>query len=182
MQPTKEAAMEALATELSEPRIRTRQVTWEDPMRLAEAAMGTSGLEFLRSMIEGRLPRPPIAALLGFTLVDVGEGWAVFEGEVGEEHYNPIGVVHGGLAGMLADSAMGCAVQSTLPAGSGYTTLEYKVNLVRPITADTRLVRCRADIVHAGRRTATAEATVTDASGKLFAHATTTCLILRPEE
>ena len=174
--------MEALATELSERRIRTRTISWEDPMQLAEAAVKTSGLEFLRSMIEGRLPRPPIAALLGFTLVDVGEGWALFEGEVGEEHYTPIGVVHGGLAGMLADSAMGCAVQSTLPAGSGYTTLEFKVNLVRPITAETRLVRCRAEIVHAGRRTATAEARVTDAGDRLFAHATTTCLIVRPEE
>ena len=174
--------MEALATELSHPRVRTRQVSWEDPMPLAEAATKTSGLEFLQSMIDGHLPRPPIAALLGFTLVEVGKGWAVFEGEVGEEHYNPIGVVHGGLAGMLADSAMGCAVQSTLPAGSGYTTLEYKVNLVRPITAETRLIRCRADIVHAGRRTATAEAKVTDAGGRLFAHAMTTCLILRPEE
>ena len=174
--------MEALASELSDSRTRTRIVHWEDPMISAEAALKTSGLEFLRSMIEGRLPRPPIAALLGFTLVEVGEGWAVFEGEVGEEHYNPIGVVHGGLAGMLADSAMGCAVQSTLPAGAGYTTLEYKVNLVRPITAETRLVRCRAEIVHAGRRTATAEARVTDASGRLFAHATTTCMILRSEE
>ncbi|HJR18602.1 MAG TPA: PaaI family thioesterase [Actinomycetota bacterium] len=174
--------MEALATELNPARIRTRQVSWEDPIPLAEAALQMSGLEFLRSMIGGRLPRPPIAALLGFTLVDVGEGWAVFEGEVGEEHYNPIGVVHGGLAGMLADSAMGCAVQSTLPAGSGYTTLEYKVNLVRPITAETRLVRCRAEAVHVGRRTATAEARVTDAGGRLFAHATTTCLILHPEE
>ena len=173
--------MEALATELSS-RTRTKQISWEDPMELAAAAREVGGLEFLRSMIEGRLPRPPIAALLGFTLVDVGEGWAVFEGEVGEEHYNPIGVVHGGLAGLLADSAMGCAVQSTLPAGSGYTTLEFKVNLVRPITADTRLIRCRSDIVHAGRRTATAEARVTDPSGKLLAHATTTCLILRLEE
>jgi uncharacterized protein (TIGR00369 family) len=180
MQPTEEAPMEAVAREL--PRIRSKQVTWEDPMALAEEALGMSGLEFLRSMIEGRLPRPPIASLLGFTLVDVGEGWAVFEGEVGEEHYNPIGVVHGGLSGMLADSAMGCAVQSTLPAGSGYTTLEFKVNLVRPITAETRLIRCRAEIVHVGRRTGTAEARVTDPNGRLLAHATTTCLILRPEE
>ncbi len=174
--------MEAVAAELAPRRIRTKQVSWEDPHQLAEAARDVSGLEFLRSMIEGRLPRPPIASLLGFTLVDVGEGWAVFEAEVGEEHYNPIGVVHGGLAGLLADSAMGCAVQSTLTAGSGYTTLEYKVNLVRPITAETRLIRCRAEIVHAGRRTGTAEARVTDASGRLLAHATTTCLILRPEE
>ena len=175
--------MEAVAHELpTNGRIRSKQVTWEDPMALAAEAGGMSGLEFLRSMIEGRLPRPPIAALLGFTLVDVGEGWAVFEGEVGEEHYNPIGVVHGGLSGMLADSAMGCAVQSTLPAGSGYTTLEFKVNLVRPITAETRLIRCRAEIVHVGRRTGTAEARVTDPNDRLLAHATTTCLILRPEE
>lgn len=174
--------MEAVATELPAGRTRTRQVSWEDPKPLAEAALGMTGVEFLRTMIEGRLPRPPIASLLGFTLVEVGEGWAVFEGEVGEEHYNPIGVVHGGLAGLLADSAMGCAVHSTLPAGSGYTTLEFKVNLVRPITLETRLIRCRAEIVHVGKRTGTAEARVTDASGRLLAHATTTCLILRPEE
>ncbi|MEX2557240.1 MAG: hypothetical protein WEB06_16625 [Actinomycetota bacterium] len=89
--------MEAVAHQLpTNGRLRSKQVTWEDPMALAAEARGMSGLEFLRSMIEGRLPRPPIASLLGFTLVDVGEGWAVFEGEVGEEHYNPIGVVHGG--------------------------------------------------------------------------------------
>ena len=174
--------MEAVAQELPVSLSRSRQITWEDPKPLAEAATGMSGIDFLRSMIDGRLPRPPIASLLGFTLVDVGEGWAVFEGEVGEQHYNPIGVVHGGLAGILADSAMGCAVQSTLPAGSGYTTLEFKVNLVRPITLETRLIRCRAEIVHVGRRTGTAEARLTDAEGRLLAHATTTCMILRPEE
>lgn len=157
---------------------RTRTVTWEDPSISAAAARRMSGLDFLRAIADGQIPRPPISAVLGFELVDVGEGWAVFEGSVGEQHYNPIGVVHGGLAGMLADSAMGCAVQSTQPAGSGYTTLEYKVNLVRPITIDTGRIRCTAKVVHVGRRIGTAEARVEDLEGRLLAHATTTCLIL----
>ena len=168
--------MEAVAREM-----RQRTVTWEDPSALAGAARGKSGIEFLRGIVEGTLPAAPIAETLGFRISDVGEGWAVFDCEVGEHHYNPIGVVHGGLAGIMADSAMGCAVMSTLPAGSGYTTLEFKVNLVRPITLESRTITCRAEIVHVGRRTATAEARVTDAEGRLVAHATTTCLILSSE-
>ncbi|HEX5705724.1 MAG TPA: PaaI family thioesterase, partial [Pyrinomonadaceae bacterium] len=96
-----------------------------------------------------------------------------------EYHYNPIGVVHGGLAATLLDSAMGCAVHSTLPAGAGYTTLEIKVNFVRPLTTETRGVRCEARVVYVGGRTATAEGRVTDEQGKLYAHGTTTCLIFR---
>ncbi len=158
---------------------RTRTVRWEDPHALAEAARGLSGLEFLRKVVSGELPRPPIGALMNFGIVELSEGRAVFEAVPAEYHYNPIGVVHGGLAMTLLDSAMGCAVHSTLPAGAGYTTLEVKVNFVRPLTAETGEVRCEARVIHVGGRTATAEGRVVDAEGRLYAHATTTCMIFR---
>ena len=158
---------------------RTVTVSWEDPRKLGEAARGLTGMEFLQKIVAGELPPPPIASLLKFELVELSEGHAIFAVEPKEYHYNPIGVVHGGLAATLLDSAMGCAVHSTLPAGAGYTTLEIKVNFVRPITADTGRVRAEAKLIHLGGRTATAEGRVIDEAGKLYAHATTTCLILR---
>ena len=157
---------------------RTRAVTWEDPRPLAEAGRGVSGLEFLQRIVSGELSPPPFAALLNFDLVEVSEGNATFAVNPAEYHYNPIGVVHGGLAATLLDSAMGCAVHSMLPAGAGYTTLEIKVNFIRAMTAETGRVRCEAKIVHSGARTATAEGRIIDEAGKLYAHGTTTCLIL----
>jgi uncharacterized protein (TIGR00369 family) len=137
-----------------------------------------SGLEALRAIGEGRLPPPPIAALMGFEPVEVEEGRAVFAATPEEFHYNPIGVVHGGLAATLLDSAMGCAVQTTLPAGMGYTTLEVKVNYARPMTRDTGRVLAEATVIHRGRTVATAEGRlIAEGSGKLLAHSTTTCLI-----
>jgi len=158
---------------------RTRTFSWEDPRALAEAARGLSGLEFLRKVVAGELPRPPISALMSFQISELSEGRAVFVAEPAEYHYNPIGVVHGGLAATLLDSAMGCAVHSMLPAGAGYTTLEIKVNFVRPLTAETGRVRCEARVIHVGGRTATAEGKVVDEEGKLYAHGTTTCIIFR---
>lgn len=158
---------------------RMRTVSWEDPKALAAAAQGLTGLEFLQKVVSGELPRPPISALLNFGLTELEEGRAVFTVEPAEYHYNPIGVVHGGLAATLLDSAMGCAVHSALPAGAGYTTLEIKVNYVRALTAETGEVRCEGRVIHVGGRTATAEGKVLDAQGKLYAHATTTCLIFR---
>ncbi|HYE15640.1 MAG TPA: PaaI family thioesterase [Pyrinomonadaceae bacterium] len=159
---------------------RTLTLRWEDPQALAEAGRGLPGLEYLRRIAAGELPRPPIGALLNFALVEVNEGRAVFAAEPAECHYNPIGVVHGGLAATLLDSAMGCAVHSALPAGAGYTTLEIKVNFVRAMTVRTGPVRCEAALVHLGGRTATAEGRIVDAEGKLYAHGTTTCLVFRP--
>jgi uncharacterized protein (TIGR00369 family) len=159
---------------------RTRTVSWEDPRALAEAGRGLSGLEYLRKIVAGELARPPISALMNFQISELEEGRAVFTAEPAEYHYNPIGVVHGGLAATLLDSAMGCAVHSVLPAGAGYTTLEIKVNYVRPMTAETGRVRCEAKLIHLGGRTATAEGRVLDESGKLYAHGTTTCIIFRP--
>ena len=157
---------------------RTLEVKWDDPMPLAQAGRSMAGIEFLRAIRDRRLPAPPIARLLGFDLVEVEPGHAVFEITPGEQHYNPIGVVHGGLAMTLLDSAMGCAVQTSMPAGGGYTTLEAKTNLVRPITAETARLRATGKLVHLGKRVATAEGRLEDAAGKLYAHATTTCLIL----
>ncbi|HXC71585.1 MAG TPA: PaaI family thioesterase [Pyrinomonadaceae bacterium] len=161
---------------------RTRTVTWEDPRPLAEAGHGVSGLEFLQRIVSGELPAPPFARLLNFDLVEVSEGHAVFAVDPDEYHYNPIGVVHGGLAATLLDSAMGCAVHSKLPPGAGYTTLEIKVNFIRAMTGETGRVRCEAKIVHSGARTATAEGRIVDEAGKLYAHGTTTCLILSHEK
>ncbi|HUP88907.1 MAG TPA: PaaI family thioesterase [Longimicrobiales bacterium] len=158
---------------------RSREVRWEDPNALAATGRKLSGIEYLKKMIAGELPRPPIAELMGFTLGEVDDGKATFVAEPAEYHYNPIGVVHGGLAATLLDSAMGCAIHSTLPAGVGYTTLEIKVNYIRAMTSETGPVRCEAKVVHVGGKTATAEGRVTDAAGKLYAHGTTTCLVMR---
>ena len=158
--------------------LRSATITWKDPKELAEAGRSLPGIEFLRAIRDRRLPAPPIAELLGFALVEVEAGRAVFEVVPGERHYNPIGVVHGGLAMTLLDSAMGCAVQSQMPAGGGYTTLEAKTNLVRAITAETGKLRATGTLLHLGKRIATAEGRLEDAAGKLYAHATTTCIVL----
>jgi uncharacterized protein (TIGR00369 family) len=158
---------------------RTRTVRWEDPMPGVEKLSSMSGLEYLRAMAEGRLPAPPIADLVGFSISEVEEGRVVFECLPAEYHYNPIGSVHGGLACTLFDSAMGCAVHTKLPAGVGYTTVELKVNFLRPITADTGRLRCEGKTIHVGGRIATAEARLLDEVGRLHGHATTTCMIFR---
>ncbi len=159
---------------------RTRTVSWEDPAPGTEAVGGMSGLEYLRTMMEGGLPGPLFARLIGFGFVEVEEGRVVFECEPAEYHYNPIGTVHGGLACTLLDSAMGCAVHSTLPAGAGYTTLELKVNFLRPLTVRTGWIRCEGRTIHVGGSVATAEGRIVDEAGKLYCHATTTCMIFRP--
>lgn len=159
---------------------RSRTITWDDPMAAIENASGLSGLEFIRAMFEGKLPSPPITATMGFTGGTAEEGRATFVGEAGEHLYNPIGVVHGGFAMTLLDSAMGCAVHTTLASGEAYTTLETKVNFVRPITLETGRVRCDGVVLHRGGKVATAEGRlVVEQSGKLLAHGTTTCLVLK---
>jgi uncharacterized protein (TIGR00369 family) len=142
-----------------------------------EVAAGMSGLELLRGMIAGQFPGPPIMQLIGFDLIEVEHGRAVFEGTPAFQHYNPLGTVHGGYAATLLDSCMGCCVHTTLPKGMGYTTLEFKVSLLRAITSETGLVRAEGKIVSSGRRVATAEGRLSDRAGRLLAHATTTCLV-----
>jgi uncharacterized protein (TIGR00369 family) len=136
-----------------------------------------SGLEFLSRIVDGRLPRPPITETLGFELTEVSPGFALFTMTPQFRHYNPIGTVHGGVAATLLDSCMSCAVQTTIEAGLGYTTLEIKVNMVRPITEKTGLIRAEGRSLHTGRRSATAEGKILDASGALLAHGTTTCIV-----
>jgi uncharacterized protein (TIGR00369 family) len=136
-----------------------------------------SGLDLLRRLVDGQVAQPPIAATLGFILAEVAPGFALFTMTPEFRHYNPIGTVHGGLACTLLDSCMSCAVQTHVPKGQGYTTLELKVNLVRPITATTGPIRAEGRTLHVGRRSGTAEGKILDAKGNLLAHGMTTCLI-----
>lgn len=160
-------------------RERTRTFAWEDPQPALERARELNGLDYLQAIRDGRLPPPPIAALMDMRLAEVAEGRAVFELQPAEFHYNPIGSVHGGIAATLLDSAMGCAINTLLPRGVTYTTLELKVNYVRPMTRDTSVVRAEGSVIHLGGRIALAEGRLVDQAGKLYAHATTTCLVMR---
>lgn len=147
----------------------------------AAAAPAMTGLEFLETLVRGEQPPPPIMATLGFEGLEVGPGWARFTLTPGERHYNPLGSVHGGVLATLLDSALGCAVHTTLPEGVGYTTVDLRVSFVRALTVASGPVRADGRVIHAGSRIATAEGRVTDADDRLYAHATATCLILRPE-
>jgi len=158
---------------------RTRTITWDDTSRGLEAAASMSGIDYMKAIAAGDLPGPPIAHLMGMAIEELDEGVAVFSIEPAEFLYNPIGSVHGGVAATVLDSAMGCAIHTTLPQGSGYSTVELSINYVRPITAATTHLYGRGEVVHSGRRLATAEARLTDADGRLYAHGTTTCLVLR---
>ncbi len=161
----------------SGPAAHRRSYVWADPSVTAAAVATTNGLDILRGILNGTLPRPPVLDTLGIDPVEVEEGRIVFELVPREWHYNPIGSVHGGVISTLVDSALGCAVHSRLPAGVGYTSLEIKVNFVRAVTVETGVIRCEGTVLSLGRRAATAEARVTSAAGKLLAHATTTCMI-----
>ncbi|WRZ89801.1 PaaI family thioesterase [Streptomyces sp. NBC_01007] len=156
---------------------RSRTYDWEDPAVSAAAVGQYSGLDFLREMQAGRLPAPPISATLGMTLEEVERGRVVFALIPGEEHYNPIGSVHGGVYATLLDSAAGCAVQSVLPRGTGYTSLDLNVKFLRPITVDTGKVRAVGTVLSSGRRTALAQAELFDAADRLLAHTTSSCLL-----
>jgi len=157
---------------------RTRTYSWSDPFELVADLAGLSGLEVMQRMAIGELPQPPIGATLGFRLVEAEYGRAVFAGEPAEFHYNPIGIVHAGLAATLLDSAMGCAFVTTIEPGVRWTTLELKANFTRPITVDTGRIRCVGTVVHPGRKVATTEGRVEDLDGRLLAHATGTILVL----
>jgi uncharacterized protein (TIGR00369 family) len=142
-----------------------------------ESVREYSGLELFQKMLAGELPRPPIADTLGFILIEAEKGRVLFQGEPTHAHYNPMGSVHGGFHATLLDSCVGCAVHTTLEAGQGYTTLELKINSVRGLTDRVGPVRAEGKVIHAGRQVATAEGRLVDADGKLYAHASTTCLI-----
>jgi uncharacterized protein (TIGR00369 family) len=156
---------------------RSRTFTWDDPVALAAAARTTKGLDFLRACVAGELPAPPILKLTGGTLEEVGPGHAVVSLEPGEEHYNPIGSVHGGVLATFLDSAAGCAVHTTLDAGTGYTSLDLSIKFLRPVMVETGKIRAVGSVLNRGRRTALAEARLYDSADRLLAHATSSCLI-----
>jgi uncharacterized protein (TIGR00369 family) len=159
---------------------RTRTISWQDPLAAAARGRALEGLDYLRGIVEGTFAPPPIAELLGFSLVEVERGRALFAVEPAEWMYNPIGSVHGGVAATLLDSCMGCAVHSTLPAGVGWTTTDLQVRYIRAMSANTGRVLAEGKVVHAGVRTATAEGRLfVESDGTLIAHASTGCVILR---
>ncbi|HEU5062633.1 MAG TPA: PaaI family thioesterase [Solirubrobacterales bacterium] len=169
---------EAFAAERPESS-RSRTLVWQDPVATASIGATMTGMEYMTAVVTGKVPPPPIAVTMRLRPVELEEGRVVFEGEPGEEHYNPIGVVHGGYASTLLDSALGCAVHTTLPAGVAYTSLGLEAKFARPLTRDTGRVLCEATVLYRGRKQATAEATLTAAdSGKLLAHGIATCMIL----
>ena len=167
--------MESLDEAPSAP--RTRIVQWEDPALTAAGMAGRTGLEFLQALAAGELPPPPILHTIGAALVSVEAGRVVFALEPAEYHYNPIGSVHGGVYATILDSAMGCVVQSMLPASTGYTSIDLSVKFLGAIRLTTGRVICTGTVTHLGKRTALAEATLTTEAGKLLATGTSSCLI-----
>lgn len=157
---------------------RTRTYSWRDPMAMVALFKGNRPLDVLLETLESGRPLAPMLQTVGAKLTEVTEGRAVFTSTPSEYHYNPAGVVHGGMAATLLDSAMGIAVLSSLPAGMIFTTLELKVNFLRAMTTATGEVRAEGNVVHLGRTTAVVEARLTDATGKLLATASSTCLIM----
>ena len=156
---------------------RERTITWSDPAITAGQVGREPGLALLEAVRDGRLPAPPIAVTLGFDLDLVEDGLAVFSLEPAEHHYNPIGSVHGGVYAALLDSATGCAVHTTLPAGVGYTSVDLNVKFLRGMTTNTGRVTCVGRVVHRGRRMVLAEATLKDGQDRLLATATSSCLV-----
>src|SRR5262245_652358 len=158
---------------------RSRTITWQDPLPTAAEGARMAGIDYVRAVQTGELPPPPIAVVMNYSIVEIDRGRAVFLGEPGEEHYNPIGVVHGGYASTILDSALGCAVHTTCAEGEGYTSQTLEVKYLRPISRDTGAVRAEAEVVRRCRRSATSEARLTSLeTGKLLATGTSTCLIL----
>ena len=156
-------------------KLRTR--TREPAVESVETLAGLSGLDFLQAIVRGTIPDPPITRTLDFYLLEVEPGRAVFQGLPAFGHYNPIATVHGGWHATMLDSAMACAVQTLVEKGRAYTTLEFKVHCVRPLTEKTGPVRAEGKVVASGRRMATAEGRLVDAEGRLYSHGTTTCML-----
>jgi uncharacterized protein (TIGR00369 family) len=163
------------------PSSRTRTITWPDPREQFRVARSMTGLELIRKMVTGDLARPPIMELIDFRFTRAEHGAVTIECTPQEMHFNPIGVVHGGIHCTLLDSAMSCAVYCSLPLGMAFTTLQVNVHFIRSIVLESGLLRCDGKVVHSGSRTATAEARLVDSQGKLYAHASTTCLIYSVE-
>jgi len=149
-------------------------------MTMTDTRRGLSGIDYFRKMLAGEVPPPPMLELSGIRLVDVEAGRVAFSATADERFYNGTGVAHGGFAATLLDTALGCAINSAMPVGKRFTTLELKINLTRPLTKEAGVLRCEAQVVHVGGRTATSEGRIVDARGKLYAHGTTTCIVVEP--
>jgi len=156
---------------------RSKVVTWYDPAISAGGLAGRSGLEYLQALMDGALPPPPIALLLGMRPVRLEAGLVVFECEPDESVYNPLGLIHGGLACTLADTVAGCAVQSTLGSGFGFTSIDIAVSYLRPVSLESGTLTATGRVVKPGRRVAFAEAQIHDGSRSLVATATSSCLV-----
>jgi uncharacterized protein (TIGR00369 family) len=156
---------------------RSRTFSWSDPAINAEHLGRRSGLALLRAMTSGELPEPPVMRMLGMDGIEAAEGRVTVLLTPREFHYNPLGTVHGGVLATILDTATGCAVHSTLPAGVGYTSMDLNIKFLRPVTVESGQLRCEGTVLSSGRRTALAQATITDGAGRLVAHATSTCLI-----
>ena len=154
-----------------------RTYTWADPSQTAQAGKTMAGIDFLRAMRDGALDQCSFQQTPDYKLIEVEEGRVVFEGRPGEYLLNPLGAVHGGFFAGMLDSALGCAIHSRLPAGHTYTTLEFNLNMVRPLPSDGRVIRAIGEIVHPGRKIATSEARLEDIDQKLYAHGTCSCMI-----
>ncbi|SCG70186.1 PaaI family thioesterase [Micromonospora humi] len=162
---------------MTETQERSRTFTWSDPVAGAAHLGRRSGLDLMRAMIAGELAAPPITSLMDIARMEADEGRVVVELLPQEFHYNPLGTVHGGVLSTLLDTAAGCAVHTTLPAGVGYTSLDLSVKFLRPVTVASGTLRCEGTVLQRGRRTALAEARLTDPANRLVAHATSTCLL-----
>jgi uncharacterized protein (TIGR00369 family) len=160
---------------------RSLEFVWQDPLASAADGAAMSGLEYMKAIAAAEIPPAPIAVLLDMGPVEIAEGKVTFSGKPGEEHYNPIGIVHGGYAATVLDSAIGCAVHTTLPQGEVYASLGLEVKYLRAITRDTGVIRCSAEVTYRGRKQATAEARLyAESDSKLLATGTGTCLIFTP--
>ncbi len=158
---------------------RTVVASWDSLAEIPRKAPALSGLELLQAIGRGELPSPPIHHVLGIHPVEAEYGRVVFSLDPNEMHYNPMGVVHGGVLSTILDTALGCTVLSTLPAGTAYTTVDLHVTMVRAVTARTGRIHAEGKIVHNGRTIATAEARLTDSEGRVYAHGVTTCSVMR---
>jgi uncharacterized protein (TIGR00369 family) len=158
---------------------RTRTIHWEDPQISSRDTQNISGFDYLCALRDGNIATPPAANLVGYRIVDVVAGQAVFELKPSEYHYNPFSTVHGGMLSTLLDTAMAAAVMTVLPAGKACSTLELKVSFIRPVRSETGPITAKANLIHAGKRVATAQGHLLDAKEKLYAHATSTCLIIQ---
>jgi uncharacterized protein (TIGR00369 family) len=150
------------------------------PSGLVDTRRRLSGLEFFTKMMAGEVPPPPLVALLGLKLVEAEAGRVTFVGTASEAYYNGMGVAHGGFAATMLDSALGCAINTMMPAGRIFTTIDLQIHYTRPLRVEAGELRCTATVVHAGSRTATSEGRIVDAAGKVYAHGTTTCILVEP--